>query len=215
MITPGDLAVIVGLNVVGAAAPGPDVILITRTATRSRKHAWATTCGILTGVLLWSTLTVVGAATLLTAFPWALSAVQVIGGAFLLWMAQANIRQGWRDRTTPPVDLDEAEAALGRLRTSYLKGLSTNLANPKIVIALTAMIAPLLPPQPSVATAVIVILSMWASAFALFGVLSHVVSTERVRRRLLAAGPLIDMGSGTFFALVGALLILRAAAQPV
>ena len=36
MIAPGDLAVIVGLNLVGAAAPGPDLVLLMRTATRSR-----------------------------------------------------------------------------------------------------------------------------------------------------------------------------------
>ena len=103
MIAPADLAVIVGLNLVGAAAPGPDVILVTRTATRSRPHAWATTCGIQLGVLWWCSLTVFGAAALLTAMPRALQVVQVIGGAYLVWMGINAARQGWRDRRTPPL----------------------------------------------------------------------------------------------------------------
>ena len=79
MISPGDLAVIVGLNLVGAAAPGPDLILIMRMATRSRQHAWAATAGVQTGVLLWVTMTVAGAAAVLTAYPAALAFVQIVG----------------------------------------------------------------------------------------------------------------------------------------
>ena len=209
MISPADLAVIVGLNLVGAAAPGPDVILVTRTATRSRPHAWATTCGIQLGVLWWCSLTVFGAAALLTAVPRALQVVQVIGGAYLVWMGINAVRQGWRDRRNPPLSLEEAEQRLGSLRASFVRGLSTNLANPKIVLALSAMIAPLLPASPSWATQIVVILSLWASSFILFGVLTQVVSTNRVRRKLLAAGPAIDMGSGGFFCVVGALLVVR------
>lgn len=211
MISLGDLAVIVGLQLVGAAAPGPDVILVTRTATRSRRHAWATTAGIQTGVLLWVTLTVVGAAAVLTAFPRALSFVQLAGGAFLISMGQANIRQGWKDRKDPPLGLEEAEGRLGSLPASYLRGLTTNLANPKIVIGLSAMIAPLLPAHPSVATSVVVIAALWLSSYLLFGVLSQVVSTERVRRRLMFAGPLIDVLSGAFFLAVGIALVVRGA----
>ena len=211
MIAPGDLAVIVGLNVLGAAVPGPDVILITRTATRSRRHAWAATAGIQVGVLMWCTLTVLGAAAVLTAFPWAIALVQLVGGAFLVWMGQANVRLGWRERKAPPAGLEEAAERLGSVRSSFLRGLSTNLSNPKIVVALSAMIAPLLPPHPSAATAVVVILAMWLSPFVLFGGFSQVISTERVRRRLLAAGPAIDILSGAFFLAVGAALLVRGA----
>ena len=45
------------------------------------------------------------------------------------------------DRHDPPADLDEAVQRLGSVRSAYTRGLMTNLANPKIVVALTAMIA--------------------------------------------------------------------------
>ena len=211
MIGFGDLAVIVGLNVLGAASPGPDVILLTRTGTRSRKHAWATTLGVQTGVLFWCTLTVIGATALLNAFPWALEAVQLVGGAFLIWMGVGNVRGGWADRRKPPPNTVEAAKRLGSPRSSYWRGLTTNLANPKIVLALSAMIAPLLPAHPSAATAVVVIAALWLSSFALFAVYTQVISTEKVRRRLLGAGPFIDIAAGCFFIVVGAVLCMRGA----
>lgn len=211
MIGLGDLAVIVGLNLLGAASPGPDVILITRTGTRSRTHAWATTLGVQTGVLFWCTLTVIGATALLNAFPWALGAVQFFGGVFLIWMGVGNVRSGWDERRKPPPNTVEAAKRLGTPRKSYFRGLSTNLANPKIVLALSAMIAPLLPANPSVATAVVVIASLWLSSFALFGIYTQVISTEKVRRRMLGAGPFIDMGAGLFFIAVGIALAIRGA----
>lgn len=211
MIGFGDLAVIVGLNLLGAASPGPDIILVTRTGTRSRTHAWATTLGTQTGVLLWCTLTVIGATALLNAFPWALEAVQVLGGAFLAWMGIGNVRSGWAERRKPPPNTVEAARRLGTPRASYIRGLTTNLANPKIVLGLSAMIAPLLPAHPSALTAVVVILALWLSSFALFAAYTQVISTERVRRRMLGAGPFIDIGAGCFFFVVGVVLFLRGA----
>lgn len=211
MIAPGDLAVILGLNLVGAAAPGPDIVLMTRTAVRSRRHAWAAVAGIQTGVLMWCTLTVFGAAALLNAFPQALTFIQIVGGAVLIYMGVSNVRSGLAERRNPPTDLSEAERRLGTPKASYLRGLATNLANPKIVVALSAMIAPLLPPNPSLATAVVVTLGMWLSSFALFGVLVQTISTEVVRRKFLRAGPYIDIGAGVFFVAVGAVLIARGA----
>ena len=96
-----------------------------------------------------------------------------------------------------------------QVQAAYRRGLVTNLANPKIVVALTAMIAPLLPANPSFSTALIVIASLWLSSFALFGAIAQVTSAERVRRKFLRAGPYIDIAAGAFFMVVGAVLIAR------
>ena len=124
-------------------------------------------------------------------------------------MGQHNLRGGLRDRHDPPADLDEAVQRLGSVRAAYRRGLATNLANPKIVVALTAMIAPLLPANPSLSTALIVIASLWLSSFALFGAIAQITSAERVRRKFLRAGPYIDIAAGAFFMVVGAVLIAR------
>ena len=208
-MNPADLAAIVLVNLAGAVTPGPDVVLLTRYATRSRKHAIAATFGILTGALFWITLTVLGAAALLTAFPWLLELIQVAGGAWIIFMGYTTARQGWHDRLNPPLDMDEAEERLGTPRDSFFKGLTTNLSNPKIVLFLAALVAPLLPPSPGLGPAMIVIFALWITTVMLFVAYSFVVSTERVRRKLFSAGPYIDIGAGGFFIVAGTVLVVR------
>ncbi|KAA8737487.1 LysE family translocator [Corynebacterium tuscaniense] len=208
-MNPADLAAIIAVNVVGAASPGPDVVLLTRMATRSRKHAMAANLGIHVGVLMWTSLTVFGAAALLTAFPWMLELIQVIGGSWIMYMGISAVRQGWRDRLNPPLDLEEAVQRLGSVRSAFTTGVATNLSNPKIVLFLAALVAPLLPTSPTVGVALTVIAALWLSSFLLFIAYCLLVSTDRVRRKLFHAGPYIDMGAGTFFIIAGTVLILR------
>lgn len=199
------------MNLVGAITPGPDIILITRLATRSRRHALAGAAGIQVGVLFWCTLTVLGAAALLTAFPDILGFVQLVGGAWLVWTGTKMVRGGWAFRHQPPADLAEAEAQLGRLRYSFRLGMATNLSNAKIVLFLSALIAPMIPANPPWWLAIVLILTLSFSSFLLFAVISFVISTEQVRRRLLAAGPWIDVAAGLFFIVAGSTLIVHGA----
>lgn len=205
-MTLAQLGTLVMLNIVGAASPGPDILLITRIATKSRKHAVAATLGILTGVAFWVTLTVLGAAAILNAFPAILGFVQLLGGAWIAFMGFNMVRAGWVARMSPPVDLETLEASLGSVRKMYFTGLTTNLANPKAILFFAALIAPLLPPQPSFGVAITVILALVLSAGAVQLSIAVTVSTIAIRRRLLRAGPLIDMGSGLFFIVAGGAL---------
>lgn len=211
----GSLLTLAALNIVGVIAPGPDIILITRTATRSRRHAAAVTAGIQTGVLMWCTLTVVGAAAFLNAFPQALDYVKIIGGGWLLVMGYRMFVGGVRDRTSPPVDLEDAASRLGTLRQSFWLGLATNLSNPKIVLFLSALIAPLLPPSPSVGLSVLVVLILALSALVIQMSLAMIVSTHTVRRKLLRASPFIDIAAGLFFLVAGATLLIGGVASVV
>ncbi|MDR7330022.1 LysE family translocator [Corynebacterium guangdongense] len=212
-MSPADLVGLILLNLVGVASPGPDIVLILRTATRSRRHAVAVTLGIQVGVLFWCTLTVLGAAALLTAFPGVLGVVQILGGGWLLWLGYGMLRGGLVTRKYPPADIEDAEGGLGPVGRSFRLGLTTNLSNPKIVLFLAALIAPLLPPSPSVGTAVVAILALSWSSLALQLLIALVVSTKTVRRRLLRASAYIDIGAGVFFLAAGAVLIVRGVAD--
>lgn len=203
------LGSLVLMNLVGAASPGPDVMLVTRMATRSRRHALSTTLGIHVGVVFWCSLTVLGAAALLNAFPAALGFVQLIGGAWLMWMGRGMLTAGWAERSSPPRNLAAAAARLGSLRSAFWRGLTTNLANPKIVLFLSAMIAPLLPAEPGAGVAALVIAALSLSSLALFTFMSLVISTPTMRQKLLNAGPWIDIFAGIFFLIAGGVLVVR------
>ena len=206
-------ATLIFLNLVGALSPGPDVILITRLATKSRRHAIAATAGIQVGVLFWCTLTVLGAAALLNTFPQVLGGIQIVGGLWLAWMGSKIFRGGMETRKNPPADLAEGEAQLGRLRHTFALGLATNLANPKIVLFLSALIAPMLPAYPSWLLAIGLILSLSLSAFLMFVGICFIVSTKRMRRCFLSLGPWIDIAAGTFFFIAGLLLVTNGIAS--
>lgn len=197
------------LNLAGAASPGPDVVLITRTATRSRRHAVAVTAGIQTGVVWWGILTVFGAAALLSAYPDVLGFVQVLGGAWLAYLGVGMLRNGVAERKNPPRDLVEAEMRLGTLGHAYRHGLVTNLSNPKIVLFLTALIAPLLPRSPSVGLSVALVLALSVSSAILQFAYATLVSTQVVRARLLRAGPYIDIVAGIFFIIAAVMLVVN------
>ena len=202
-------ASLLALNLAGAASPGPDMILIMRLATRSRTHALAAALGIQLGVVMWTSLTVFGAAAILTAYPSVLAFVQLIGGIALIWTGRNMAMAGWRDRSTKPVDLADAALRLGSLKSAFKTGWLTNIANPKIVLFLAAIVAPLLPQSPSIGLSIAVIAALTLSAFLLFVVVAFFLSTKAVRRRVLAAGPWIDIASGVLFMVIGGSLAIN------
>ena len=206
---------LLALNLAGAASPGPDMILIMRLATRSRTHALAAALGVQLGVVMWTSLTVFGAAAILTAYPSVLAFVQLIGGIALIWMGRNMAMAGWRDRSTKPVDLADAALRLGSLKSAFKTGWLTNIANPKIVLFLAAIVAPLLPQSPSIGLSIAVIAALTLSAFLLFVVVAFFLSTKAVRRRVLAAGPWIDIASGVLFMVIGGSLAINGLATMI
>ena len=188
------------------ATPGPDLLLLTRMATRSRRHALASVTGISTGLVLWVSLTVFGAAALLIAYPVLESVIKLVGG---VWMGRGMIlaaRAQFRDRMNADIDVN---TIFGTPWKSYQQGLFTNLSNPKVVLYFAAIIAPLMPAHPTMGDAVLIVLSIVASTFLGFSTLAFLLSTKAMRKRFVSAGPYIDMGSGIFFVIAGASLAIN------
>ncbi|CAB1042197.1 LysE family translocator [Corynebacterium diphtheriae] len=204
------LLTLVGLNVVGMLTPGPDIFLVTRIATKSRRHAYATVAGIATGLLVWVTLTVFGATAVLTAYPSVLSGIQLVGGAWLLWMGTKLVRVARRQRGEGVAVASTIDALLGTPAQCYRQGLATNLSNPKVVLYFAAIIAPFLPTNPSLLTALSVIVVIVLSNLVMFSLLATVISTNALRRAFLKAGPWIDLVAGCFFIIAGIGLIIAA-----
>lgn len=199
------------MNMMGVVTPGPDIFLITRFATRSRRHALAGTAGVLTGLLVWASLTVLGAATLLNAYPSLLGLIQVLGGAWILWMGQGMLRSGLKQLRTPNRILVDAEEVFGTIWQAYRQGVVTNLSNPKVVLYFAALIAPLLPPEPGPAAAVLVVGTVLVSAGLLFTFISLVISTRAMRSMFFRLGPGIDASAGVFFLIAGTVLMVLGA----
>jgi len=138
---------LLGVHIIGMASPGPDVFLVLRLATKSRRHAIAAVAGISTGATIWMTLTVFGFAAVITANPLLMGVIQLVGGCYLIYMgismakAGINTLRELRAGAAPALGSE----ALRSPKATFRQGFFTNMSNPKIVLFLTAVLSQFIP----------------------------------------------------------------------
>lgn len=104
--------------------PGLDTALVLRTAAaEGARRAFAASLGICLGCLAWGALVAVGLGMLLEASELAYLALKWIGACYLLYLGARLIfaRRGEAEREEPPARANW-----------FLRGLLTNLLNPKV-----------------------------------------------------------------------------------
>jgi len=120
---------------VAVASPGPATLAIMSTsATLGRASGIKLALGIVTGSVFWGVLAGFGLAAVLLQFGWALLALKIVGGAYLLWLAFKALRSA----ATPDSRLKPAKIRRGSF---YRQGLLLHLTNPKPALAWPALIA--------------------------------------------------------------------------
>ena len=138
----GELAVFAGVMVLGQFSPGPDMILLTRTALRDGVGVGLKmAAGIATGLTVHATVALAGLAVAFERLPALKRGLQWAAAAYLLWIAwriAAEHFVAWYSGAKP------ADAPVVRFRSPYLRGLLCNLLNPKAALFLAAVCAPFL-----------------------------------------------------------------------
>ncbi len=135
-----ELATFAGVMALGQFSPGPDMILLTRTALAEGAKAGAMMAlGIATGLTVHASIAVAGLAVVFEKSPALRQAIAWLAATYLLWLARGLIRSALRK----PVD-DTATASSVPARSPFLRGLICNLLNPKAVFFLVATCAPFL-----------------------------------------------------------------------
>lgn len=109
--------------------PGLDTVLVVRTAVvEGPRRAAAAALGICCGLLLWGVAVALGVGALLAASSLAYAALRWAGAAYLVWLGLTLLLRPRREvpRAVPP--------ALGdrRMGTWFMRGLLSNLTNPKV-----------------------------------------------------------------------------------
>lgn len=120
------------VHLVALMSPGPDFFFVSQTAvSRSRKEAMMGVVGITLGVMIWAAVALLGLNLILEKMAWLHTIIMVGGGLYLCWMGYQMLRGALKKEVinapAPQVEL----ATGGR---SFVKGLLTNLANPKAII---------------------------------------------------------------------------------
>ena len=117
-------------------APGPDMLFILATGTRGGPRAGLlATLGVVTSEVVQITAVAAGLAALFAAAPTAFTVLRLGGAAYLLYLGVQALRSARRGR---PLEAPGGERVSGRY--AYLRGLVTNLVNPKSVTFVVALL---------------------------------------------------------------------------
>lgn len=112
--------------------PGPDFFLVSQTAiSRSRKDAMLVVAGITAGVMFWACLALMGLNLIFEKMAWLKQGLLIAGGLYLCWLGYQMLRSAFSKNE------QEGNVAVELPKAPYLffiKGLITNLSNPKAVI---------------------------------------------------------------------------------
>jgi threonine/homoserine/homoserine lactone efflux protein len=139
-------AIVAGLITI---IPGLDTAMVLRAAiAHGRKQAFATALGINTGALIWGAGAAVGVSALVTASTVAYTAPRAAGAVYMIWLGARLLRNALRtDEVASAVTL-QVVVPPGTLR-SWLRGLMTNLLNPKIGAFYVAVLPQFIPAHTS------------------------------------------------------------------
>lgn len=208
------LTAFLGVAAVMVALPGADFTVVVRNALASRSAGVATALGVAGGLLVHTALAVAGLAAVLVAVPVLFRTVQLLGGAYVLYLGVSALRSARKGRanaagttTDHPDGRVDAEAAVGT-RRALRQGFLTNALNPKAPVLFLSLLPQFVPagaaplPRTLLLAAIVVLLALiWFPAVALL-----VDRLGRWLRRPRTARA-IEGGSGAALTVLGAVLV--------
>ncbi|MFI0961744.1 LysE family translocator [Streptomyces sp. NPDC021080] len=151
------------------AMPGADFTVVVRNALVSRRAGVACALGIAGGLLLHTALAVAGVAAVLTAVPALFRTLQLLGGAYVLYL-------GLRTLGSPGRPSEVAADGTGTARSArpLRQGFVTNALNPKAPITFLSLLPQFVPagsaamPRTLLLALIVVVLALvWFPAVAL------------------------------------------------
>jgi threonine efflux protein len=140
-----ELLVFAGVMALGQFSPGPDMLLLTRTAlARGRTAGWWTAFGISTGLCAHAAVAIGGMAYLIARGGWVAAGMRWAAAAYLAWLGYqlcvasfVAFCSGVKYGGPRAVSGDGAMAF-------WRRGLFCNLLNPKVALFFAGVVAPFL-----------------------------------------------------------------------
>ncbi|WP_058911802.1 threonine export protein RhtC [Entomohabitans teleogrylli] len=194
------------VHLVALMSPGPDFFFVSQTAvSRSRGEAMMGVLGITSGVMVWAGVALLGLHLILDKMAWLHNIIMVGGGLYLLWMGYQMLRGAMRKA---PENAAAPQVELARRGRSYIKGLLTNLANPKAIIYFGSVFSLFVGDSVDTAARWGIFLLIALETFAWFAVVASLFALPAMRRGYQRLACWIDGMAGALFAGFGIHLII-------
>ena len=194
MNAPLELITFAGVLALGQFSPGPDMLLLTRTALKDGARsgvvmAW----GIGTGLTFHAALAIAGMAVVFERSAWLREGMRWLAAVYLTWLGYQMLRE-WFVHVYSNARYEEVKPS--SKKGAFVQGLLCNLFNPKVVVFLAAVVAPFLSGDrpdwwPWALWLIIVFegLTLWA-------LWAMVLQIRVIREGYRKAGPWITLGFG-------------------
>lgn len=205
MIDPQLLA-FVGVSLLLAVTPGPDMAVVTRNAlAHGRRGVLLTTSGIALALVVWVTATAVGLSALLRTSGEVLFALKLVGAAYLAYLGIRTLLES-RSR---PADLLDGTPGAAPAHAVFRQGFLSAISNPKLgvffVTFLPQFVLPgqqVLPRLLELGVTFAVIGWAWMNVYGLFVTrLRNVITAPRVRQWMQRVTGVVLLGFGARLAL--------------
>jgi threonine/homoserine/homoserine lactone efflux protein len=202
----GLVATFTTIDVLLVLTPGPDWAYVVAVGLRDQVVLPAV-IGLVTGYAALTGLVAAGLAVLITASPGALTAVTLVGGAYLIWLGATVLSRPVEAETDAEVPTRSASAALVAARGAATSGL-----NPKGLLLFVAILPQFvdrhggLPVAAQIAVLGAIHMGNCAVAYLGVGTLARTLLTRRP-----AAAHTITRAAGAAMIVLGALLVLERA----
>lgn len=198
-MTPTAFIAVATLLTLGAASPGPAVLMSARTGvTEGMRTGFFLAMGIGLGAVFWALMALTGLAVLFQIAPRLLWSLKVAGGLYLMSMAYRM----WRHAPDPLPDLTGVppRSPLSALR----RGLVTQLSNPKPAVVLSAVFLGTVPPDTPVWVLAALLTYLFVVETGWNTLVARIFSYPATRRAYIGAKTGLDRCFGGLLAVLGA-----------
>lgn len=191
---PGILAAYAVL-LVGGFSPGPSVAMLIGIATgQGRTPALAATLGIAFGSASINILTMVGVGLLLSQAVWAMSALRILGAAYLIYLAYGAFKRAYSPPLLQPITPNSRT-----LLRQFLAGYLLQVTNPKAIAFWLAISSIGAVEGASIGIIILFITGAFFISFACHGAWAVTLSANSIRMAYIAWRRWIEATLGCFF----------------
>jgi threonine/homoserine/homoserine lactone efflux protein len=197
---------IVAALAAGTISPGPSFVMVARTAaSASRAEGVAAALGMGVGGAAFAVVALLGLQGFLLAVPSLYLALKVAGGLYLAYI-------GWRIWAGAGAALDGVDATAPAstrraLYPAFVRGLSTQISNPKTAIVYASVFAAFLPAEHSLGFSLAVVVAMFCIEAGWYAVVAVALSSQAPRNVYLRYKRWVDRAAGGVMMALGIKLV--------
>ncbi|QEE29805.1 hypothetical protein FTW19_18535 [Terriglobus albidus] len=204
------LLALAGVHLLAVASPGPAFVATMRVSMQHRRPvAAAHGFGLGFAAFLWGAAAVFGVQIILAKAEWLYRIMQFAGGIYLCYIGV----QSWRHAKSKTSNGAISAAPDMSAGTAFLRGLTLNLANPKVIVFFASIFTAVLQPSWPLWLRGIVLAIVFVDEAGYYIGLSLLLSTQKAQAAYRRAKTGIERTAGTAMFMFGGKLIYSATSK--